>query len=212
MKNILMAAALLTGLVATGFGQAQEERREDKDNKEHSLPCRQERLVIKGHGPTGKANLDHSDFPSSFTPAEFAVLDNPATNMFNQTAINQHFAYTFRFPGWPSANGKECCRCIDGATVTITFKALQGGPPKSPTSANDVVTILSSLAPGPGHVVANQDIWPNGATTGQTETLTFKVPCKFLSNGHLSFFVQDDTAVLSAELSLSSCCLEGERK
>src|SRR5260221_14433026 len=49
MKHILIAAALLTGLIATGFGQSQEERRED--GKDHSLPCNQERLVIQTHRP-----------------------------------------------------------------------------------------------------------------------------------------------------------------
>lgn len=210
MKHILIAAALLTGLIATGFSQTQEERRED--GKDHSLPCKQERLVIQAHGPTGKANLDHSDFWTNFTAAEFAALDNPATNLFNQTSINQHFAYTFRFPGWPGANGKECCRCVEGATLTVTFKALQGGPPQSATSANDVISILSSLAPGPSHVVTSQILWPGGVKTGQTETLTFKIPCKYLANGHLSIFAEDDTAVVSAELSLLRCCLEDDRK
>jgi hypothetical protein len=210
MKHILIAAALLTSLIATGFGQAQEERRED--SREQSLPCKQERVVVKGHGPTGKANLDHSDFPASFTPSEFALLDNPATNLFNQTAINQHFAYTFRFPGWPGGNGKECCRCIEGATLTVTVKGLQGGSRPSSTSGNDALSIYSSLAPGPGHVVTTQYLWPNGVSTGQTETLTFKIPCKYLANGHISIFVEDDTAVVSAELSMLRCCLEDDKK
>jgi hypothetical protein len=70
---------------------------------------------------------------------------------------------------------------------------------------------LQARAGKPSHVVVpGHLIWPNGATTGQIETLTFQIPCKYLTNGHLSFTVQDDTAVLSATLSLSRCCLTDE--
>jgi len=211
IRNLIIAIALLTGLLGTGLGQTQEERRDD--DKENALPCKQERVAINGQGPTGKVNLDRSDFPDNFDPTAFAALENPATNQFNQTAINQFFGYTFKFPAWSNSNKKECCRCTEGATLTVKLKALQGGGPHSPSSWNDAVEVYSSLAPGPSHKVVGQYIWLQtaGVATGQTETLTFKIPCQYLSNGHLSIYVEDDTAVLSAELSLSRCCLENVR-
>src|SRR5882724_4219423 len=211
IRNLIIAIALLTGMLGTGLGQTQEERRDD--DKENALPCKQERVAINGQGPTGKVNLDRSDFPDDFNPTTWAALENPTTNQFNQTRSDQGFAYTFKFPAWSNSNKKECCRCTEGATLTVKFKALQGGGINTPSSWNDDVVVYSSLAPGPAHQVLFQRIWPQTAAvaTGQTETLTFKIPCKYLSNGHLSIYVEDDTAVLSAELSLSRCCLENVR-
>ena len=210
IRNLNIASLLLIVLLIAAFGQAQSQdaRKNDlrnDDNKEHSLPCRLDKIVINAQGPTGKANLVRSDFPDNLSPAIWSALENPATNQFNQTVPNQFFAYTFKFLAWTNS-GKECCRCIDGATLTVKVKALQGWPPNSPTSANDGIDVYSSLAPGPSHLVAGQLIWPNGATTGQIETLTFQIPCKYLGST-LSIALQDDTAALSAQLSLSRCCL-----
>jgi len=206
MKNLNIIIVLLSLLLTTSFGQTQEAARED--SKEHSLPCRLESTTVNGQGPTGKVNLDRSDFPDNFDPVHWPLLQNPATNKFNQTAIDQWFAYTFHFP----VSEKECCRCVDGAKLTITFKALQTGGPDG-ASGNDIVYLLSSLAPGPSHKVLSQFIWPGQhATAGQTETLTFQIPCKYLTNGHFSIFVEDDTAVTSAQLTLSRCCLLPEGK
>jgi len=211
IRNLNIASLLLIVLFAAGLGQAQQAQKtgpgKDDDNKEHSLPCKLDKALINGQGPTGKANLDHSDFPvnATFSPAVWNALNNPATNLFNQTVPNQFFAYTFKFPAWTNS-GKECCRCIDGATLTVKLKALQGGGPSSSSSGNDYIVVVSSLAPN-NHIVVSQPAWPNGAATGQIETLTIPIPCKYLTNGHLSFYVEDDTAVLSAQLSLSRCCL-----
>jgi len=209
MRNLTITIALLSVLLSANFGQTQELRKDDNnrnDNKEHSLPCRPERTVINAQGPTGKANLDRSDFFANFDPVVWNKLLDPATNQFNQTAINQAFAYTFHFP----VGGKECCRCIEGATLTVTLKALQTGPAGSSTSSNDLIYIVSSLAPG--NKVIGQVLWPHAATAGQTETLTFQIPCKYLTNGHISFYVEDDTAVTQAQLTLSRCCLLPEGK
>ncbi len=218
IRNVNLASLLLIVLFAA-FGQAQQaqkpapEKDGYNDNKEHSLPCRLDKVVINAQGPTGKANLDRSDFPvigDFSSPVVWSKLDNPATNQFNQTVPDQFFAYTFKFPAWTNS-GKECCRCVDGATLTVKVKALQTGAVGTASSGNDGIGVYSSLAPGPKHeVVPGHYIWPNGATAGQIETLTFQIPCKYLTNGHLSFFVQDDTAVLSATLSLSRCCLSDE--
>lgn len=215
IRNLNIASILLIVLFAAGLSQAQQAQKigpdKDDDNKEHSLPCRQDKTVINAQGPTGKANLDRSDFPDNFSPTVWNALENPATNAFNQTVADQAFAYTFKFPAW--TNSGKCCRCIEGATLTVKLKALIGGGINSASSWNDDVVVYSSLAPGPAHQVVFQRIWPQGASvaTGQTEILTFKIPCKYLTNGHLSFYVEDDTAVLSAQLSLSRCCLENVR-
>jgi hypothetical protein len=212
IRNLTLASLLLIVLFAA-FGQAQQAQKPGQekdgynDNKEHSLPCRLDKIVINGQGPTGKANLDRSDFPDNLDPAFWNKLQN---SQFNQTGIDQPFAYTFKFPAWTNS-GKECCRCVDGATLTVKLKALQTGGVGTASSGNDGMSVGSSLAPGPSHtVVPGHYIWPNGATAGQIETLTFQIPCKYLTNGHLSFTVQDDTAVLSATLSLTRCCLTDE--
>jgi len=212
IRKLNLASLLLIVLIAA-FGQAQQAQKPGpekdgyNDNKEHSLPCRNIPTEIIGKGPTGKANLDHSDFPvnSMFSPVLWSKLDNPVTNQFNQTVPDQLFAYTFH---WTNS-GKECCRCIDGATLTVKLKALQTGGVGSPSSGNDYIVVVSSLAPN-NHVVESRSAWPNGATAGQIETLTFQIPCKYLANGHLSFYVEDDTAVLSATLLLTRCCLNDE--
>src|SRR5258708_706745 len=119
IRNLNIASLLLVVLFAA-FGQAQVQSQDtrkdgkDDDNKEHSLPCKLDKALINGQGPTGKANLDHSDFPvnATFSPAVWNALNNPATNLFNQTVPDQFFAYTFKFPAWMNS-GKECCRCID---------------------------------------------------------------------------------------------------
>src|SRR5205807_7215444 len=103
---------------------AQEERRTDLGR---TVPCpHPTKLVINGHNP---ATVIPGEIPAATTAAV-------AGSVFNQTQINKDFGYTFTFPVCP----KECCLWTT-AYLQVTFKALQGGPPGSATSANDYVSI-----------------------------------------------------------------------
>jgi hypothetical protein len=120
-------------------------------------------------------------------------------SQWNQTAINKHFGHTFRFV---SPKNGECCLMTSGQ-LTVRVKALQGGGPNSSTSANDAFSLVSN-----GVAIQQQQPWlTTGVATGTIATLTFNVPPNVLANGVLSFFAQDDSAVLSADLSLRGCCL-----
>jgi hypothetical protein len=120
-----------------------------------------------------------------------------AGSVWNQTAPNKAFGHTFHFPATPG----ECCLMTKG-TLTVTFKALQDASQGGANAGNDGATLYS------GHtVVAQQQIWPGTASAGATTTLTFPLGANALASGLLSLYVQDDTAVLKAELVVEGCCL-----
>jgi len=120
-------------------------------------------------------------------------------SQWNQTATDKQFGHTFRFV---SPKNGECCLLTWGV-LTVRAKALQGGGPNSSTSANDSFNLISN-----GVVVQQQQPWKNtGVATGAVATLTFNVPPNVLATGIVSFFAQDDSAILSADLSLRGCCL-----
>jgi len=118
--------------------------------------------------------------------------------VWNQMASNQAFGHTFLFPAPPT----QCCLMTSGKLV-VTLKSLLGGNPSQSNSGNDGIAIYS----GPAAVV-NQLIWSNGSNPGDTTTLTFTIPAAVLATGHFSLYVQDDTAVVSAHLSMVACCLQ----
>jgi hypothetical protein len=121
-------------------------------------------------------------------------------SQWNQTAADKHFGHTFRFAA--PLPGRDCCLMTWGV-LTVRVKALQGGGPKSSTSANDSFNLVSN-----GIVIQQQQPWNNGGvSTGAIATLTFNVPANVLATGNVSFYAQDDSAVLTADLSLRGCCL-----
>jgi len=186
IKNLTIASLLFAGLLAITSGFAKEERRSDLGRP---VPCpHPTKLVVNGHNPA-------TIIPAEIPAASVAALAEPA---FNQTQIDKAFGYTFTFPVSP----KECCLWTTGY-LTVTFKALQGGPANSSTSANDLVSIWvngSLLSP-------SQKIWSGAVATGATKTTTFAIPGSSLTHGHVTLLVEDDTAVVSAVLTLEGCCL-----
>jgi len=186
IRNLITASVLLTGLLAAGSGFAQEERRTDLGRQ---VPCpHPTKLVISGHNP---ATVLAGEIPST-SMAQFAG------SVFNQTQADKAFGYTFTFPVCP----KECCLWTTGY-LTVTFKALQGGPANSPTSANDLVSIWVNGAV----VVPSQKIWAGAVATNATRTTTFAIPGSSLAHGHVTLLLEDDTAVVSAVLTLEGCCV-----
>ena len=122
-----------------------------------------------------------------------------AGSVWNQTAANHGFGHSFAIPNL----SKECCVWTK-ATLIVKVKALQKGSAGSATSANDWVQLVHLGASVPG---TGQQPFAGGATVSQTQTVTVNVPQNILNSGIVSFYVQDDTAVLSAELRLEGCCI-----
>ena len=186
IRHLITASALFVSLLAANSGFAQEERRTDLGRP---VPCpRPTKLVINGHNPV---TVISTEFP----PATAAAV---AGSVFNQTQINKAFGYTFTFPVCP----KECCVWTTGY-LAVTFKALQAGPKDSSTSTNDLIAIyVNGVA-----VVPSQSIWGGAVAANATKTSTFAIPGSSLAHGHISLIVEDDTAVVSAQLTLEGCCL-----
>lgn len=133
-------------------------------------------------------------------PAAFGTLYSAVTgSQWNQTATDKGFGTTFRFPAKP----KECCLMTKG-TLVVTLRALQGGGLNSASSWNDDIVVFNGA-----NKFYNQRIWPQGSAvaTGQTITLTIPIPSNVLSTGFFNLYVEDDTAVVSADLTLDGCCV-----
>jgi len=186
IRNLVIASTLFIILLTISSGFAQEERRSDLGRQ---VPCpRPTKLVITGHNPA-------TIVPTEIPPATAAAV---AGSVFNQTGIDKAFGYTFTFPVCP----KECCLWTTGY-LPVTFKALQGGPANSSTSANDLVSIWVNGA----LLSPSQKIWSGAVATGATKSTTFAIPGSSLTHGHVTLLVEDDTAVVSAVLTLEGCCL-----
>jgi hypothetical protein len=182
-RKSLVACIVFTGILSASAAMAQESRRVGPP-----VPCPHPITITINGGST----------PPTPDPADFGAGANVIGSVWNQTATDKHFGHTFHFP----APGRECCIMTSG-TLRVTVKALQGGPKGSPTSANDSINVMSS-----GVNFGQQQPWLNGVATGATTTLTFTIPPNILAKGQFSLYVQDDTAVVSAQLILSGCCLK----
>jgi len=191
MKTTLIASTLLACAVAVGSLGAQPQRLRPNPYPlpTPAVPCPQPfSTVIQGSNPPA---VDASDV----TPG---VATAAAGSQWNHTAINKAFGHTFHFP----APGTRCCLMTSGI-LTVEVKALQGGGPHTATSANDGFSIISN-----GVTVTSQQPWVNsGVTTGTVAVLTFTIPPNVLATGLFTFYAQDDSAILSAKLSLKGCCL-----
>jgi hypothetical protein len=119
---------------------------------------------------------------------------------FGGTTMDKHFRHTFTFPP-PS---ELCCQCVEGKnTLTIRYKALQGGAANSSSSANDTMGIIVN-----GVTASSLQLFSGKVTTGQIGTKTIPLKCSWLTNNRLSFAFQDDTSVISATLDLDFCCVK----
>ncbi len=128
-------------------------------------------------------------------PVTITLSAQAPTPGFGGKNINTQFHHTFQ---WKMAD--KCCQYLSGS-VTIKYVALQGGPAGSATSANDLagVTGLPSVK-----------MFPNGATTGQTGSITIPLTAAFLATLGTSLTIgsEDDSSITSATLTLSACCLK----
>ncbi|HEV2719250.1 MAG TPA: hypothetical protein VG323_04460 [Thermoanaerobaculia bacterium] len=191
MNTSKWLAMFVIFLVIVSTAVAQEERR----ILATPLPCPHPIALTITAPPPSPPTLDPHDFLGTLGTAV-------AGSVWNQTQPNKGFGHSFHFPA--PLPGKDCCLMTKG-TLIVTVKALQGGPKGSSTSANDFVEVVQA-----GHSVPGlaQQPFPNGATTGQIATVTIQIPQNILSTGVVSFYVEDDCAVLKAELRLEGCCLK----
>jgi hypothetical protein len=194
MKPFLTLALAFVALgVLPSPGTAQEERQIQSDAINPIQVCprgfQQQAINLTASAPS-PATPYLPDFPTTSCSAGF----EPS---FGGTTSDRCFKHTFTW----KVPGPEC-RCLSGE-LTIQYKALQGGPAGSSTSANDGVGIYSGGAVVPG---TYQSVYSGAVTTGQTGTKTIKLNCDMLKNNRLSFLLQDDTSVLSATLHVVYCC------
>lgn len=141
--------------------------------------------------PPSPPTLDPSDFTGTLGTAV-------AGSTWNQTKPDKGFGYSFHIP-----SPKNCCLMQSG-WLKVTVKALVPGPTGTSTSANDWVQLVHH---GQSVAGTGQQPFASGATLNQTKTVTINVPASILATGIVSFYVQDDSAVLSAELHVDGCCI-----
>lgn len=135
-------------------------------------------------------------------------------NGMNGTNTNTFYGHTFR---WKTRG--RCCQ-VTRAVLIVSFKALQKGSPNNSNAYNDAVHVVKNGLAGtnlPGGGVSGdgyiwQTLFPSGFPIGTTtsKTITITNPT-ILASGHLSFYVQDDTAITGATLAITGCCLNVER-
>lgn len=183
MKKFLITNVLLVVCLAAGAAWAQEVR-----PAPGQVACPFPFTVHLSGGPSGPAAPILSQFPAALRPLI-------GGSVWNQTAADKQFGHTFRF----NPMTKECC-VITSGLLTLHLKALIGG--SGPTSANDGVNVYVG-----GVQIGAQTPWTSSVVAGATRTMTFNLTANNLTSGFVSFYVQDDTAVVSAELDLTGCCI-----
>jgi len=140
---------------------------------------------------------------ADFTPGQ---LGNYTPNL-NSTQINKGYAHTFE---WKPEH--RCCQIVS-AKLTVKMKSLSRGRSLTSSDAgNDTITIMTEGFALPGHSakIYSNHSFSTGNPASKTWSLTGSKLNTLNSLHRLSFFVQDDTAVLSATLQLKICCLKKE--
>jgi hypothetical protein len=146
--------------------------------------------------------------PSPATPfaADFPPPPPPGTGIepkFGGNKINMWFEHTFT---WKPPT--DCCQLVKGA-LCLEYKALQGGPAGSSTSANDAVTIMKNGVSVSG---PSQPLYKGAVKTGQAGKLCIDLTPAMLAGNRLSFLLQDDSSVTRATLQFSACCVRPDLK
>ncbi len=149
---------------------------------------------------------NNGDFSAGQVAPPFAGLNDPGKN--------KHFMGTFR---WDPPS--KCCQITSGK-LTVKMKSNSAGtftgmPPKpGPDAANDGFNVMVG-----GTSVYNQSVYTPPHTTNfpisTPATVTWNLNAAALTsingpNHRLSFYVQDDTMVITpgTTLQLSGCCLK----
>jgi hypothetical protein len=144
--------------------------------------------------------------------------NSPHTAFSNTNTANSYFLHSFQLPTIP---GNTSCR-IKKASLKIT-------KPSGSSGSNDTIGIVAGSATGYAGVTWHTHlynstnpswtgIFGNYSTAEKTATidLNFLINPNYLQNtttnpnifgdGYLSFYIEDDTAIKSAKLTLEICC------
>ena len=74
--------------------------------------------------------------------------------------------------------------------------------------ASGLTVAIRGAALANGAVFMKKQPWLGTTiSTGTTATVTFNLTAAQLASGHVSFYVQDDSAVAGAKLTLTGCCI-----
>lgn len=161
------------------------------------MPCpRPVHLVLNA---TSGASPYMPDFPAQYQSG--GLYGGLPASQFNQTQSDKWFGHTFNFK--PGSGG--CCSYQPGR-LTVVYRSLMAG---INNDGSYVVHNGTAVSVTP----TNQYIWSQTSpvAVGQTTTKVFTIPPGIVAGGRVSFIAQDDTAVVSAKLEISGCCLEPTR-
>lgn len=122
----------------------------------------------------------------------------------NDSAPNKFFLHTFQW------KPPMCCK-IMSATMTIVMRANQPSTAAtSSDSGNDSMGVMASGVAFPGLNGPVYTAFPVAMdqSTTRVYNMTPAAIAAMNANNQLSFYVQDDTRVLSAQLNISRCCVK----
>lgn len=162
-----------------------------------TMPCPHPFTSVQARGGHMATTPSSQDFPK----------DKLTSKTYNGTQINQNFGDTFSL----KQTGK-CCE-YNAGTLTVTYRALQGGCKGSSTSANDAGGLIyhgAGVAGSSGFIPWHWHNSPGCAqyvSTGDVVTVVYTVPANIVASGRVSFSEEDDTAVVSATLRVTGCCV-----
>ncbi len=133
-------------------------------------------------------------------------------SVYNQTIMDKWFGDTLVF----KKASNHCCQYSMGKLV-VRYKALATSKIGQSSTNNDgsfvfaknssgtVYPIYSVESPTTGHIWGNNV--QGNTTAGQVTVRTFIIPPHVMASGNVNLFAQDDTAVLSVQLTGGGCCL-----
>lgn len=177
-KMSALGAFVLAGLLNASATTAQVPGRPP------AMPCPNPKLQMMSMTTPVVAN---EDFLATALAAPRAGI--------NDSTPNKVFLHTFRW------DPPSCCR-VTAAYLTVVMRVNQAG------ATNDTIGLAVNGSSIPGMV---GQIYSGPVTVGQQTTKTFVVNAAGLAamnaNNRLSFAVQDDTTVLSADLRIDRCCI-----
>jgi hypothetical protein len=191
------AASLLFACFLLAATSARSQERKIQPGNEAQLiaksPCpRPIALTLSATTP----NVVNADFNATQLGMPRAWLNDPG--------INKGFLYTFQ-----PIRDEKCCE-ITSAILTVKLRANQAGQAQTGSDAgNDGIAImfLGSSVPPFSEPVYSSWPFPVGQTATKTWNLTGAALAHLNATHRLSIWAQDDSAVLSATLQLSGCCV-----
>lgn len=148
--------------------------------------------------------------PLNVFSGDFSTGQNnhPTQAGLNDSGTNKMFRYTLQ---WRSEN--RCCQ-ITKAVLTVRMRANQSGSPGGADASNDGITVMynTNVVAGHNSPVYGSTSFPINTPAVKTWTLNAAALININASNRLSFAVQDDTRVISANLQLWGCCLGTPRE